>query len=195
MVEATHIDGLSVEQLCDRYGIKKAQIYNRKNALKLEFEIPPGSRKAIANSEQISRLDELDSYLKAGGQIDQFCITQGIQESSELSSLLSTRPSSTQSSELDRQLSAGLQVSQGMALLAEAIAQNLAPANKIAELRDRINLLEDLCIRAVPIPSSDLKLLLNRKSIAGAEIFAYGFRITKTDRRQSGQSLWLIDRE
>jgi hypothetical protein len=195
MEELTHIDGLSIDQLCDRYNLKKAQLYNRKNALNLDFEVPKGSRKAIANSAQISRLDELDSYLKAGGQIDQFGATRAIQPSSQVSNLPSSRQSNILSTRLDEPLPTDVPIAQGMVMLAEAIAQNLAPANRIAELRDRLNLLEDLYIRAVPIPSSDLKLLLNRKSIAGAEIFAYGFRIAKTDRRQSGQWLWLIDRE
>jgi len=44
------IDGLGIEELCDRYGIKKAQLYNRKNSLSLEFEIPSGGRKSIANA-------------------------------------------------------------------------------------------------------------------------------------------------
>jgi hypothetical protein len=175
------IDGLGIEELCDRYSIKKAQFYNRKNSLNLEFEIPAGSRKAIANADQIALLDELDSYLKAGGQIEQFAISKGIEES--------TRPSSQSSNGLSIRESTDLQ---GMMILAEAIASGLAPQNKIAQLRERIGFLKELCDQQIPIPSSDLKMVLDRRSL-GKVVFAYGFQAVRIGK-QSGESLWQIHR-
>lgn len=64
----------------------------------------------------------------------------------------------------------------------------------IAKLRERIELLSDLCDRQILIPTSDVKLLLDRKSISGSELSAYGFSVIRTDLSQSGQSLWKVKR-
>jgi hypothetical protein len=178
------IDGLGIEDLCDRYGIKKAQFYNRKNSLNLEFEVPSGSRKAIANADQIALLDELDLYLKSGGQIEQFAVSKGAEGSSGLSAKVSNRLSS--------KLSTAPEI-QGMMLLADLIATRLTPPqNKVAELRERINLLAELCDRQISLPSSDLKMVLDRKTL-GKIVTAYGFAATPIGK-QSGQTLWQISK-
>jgi hypothetical protein len=139
----------------------------------------------VADASQISLLDELDGYIKSGGQLTQFAINQGIERSGELSAIQFARPSTDQPSDLS---------AQGMAILADAIATRLAPQNKITELRDRINLLDELCDRKIAIPTSDVAMLAGRTA-SGTAIHVYGFKIVKTTRKQSRQMLWRIYRD
>ena len=79
--------------------------------------------------------------------------------------------------------------------IVEALSQRITPIQTpVAQLRERIELLSDLCDRQISLPTSDLKMLLDRSTISGAELSAYGFLITRTDQRQAGQSLWQISK-
>lgn len=196
------IDGLTIDQLRDRYGIGKTQLNTRRVRLGIEYEIQKGTKRAIASARQIALLDDLDQHLKTGRTIDEFCEERGISDltiglatdqNGELFdhiSGLATVPTTDLTTDQNSEMS----IAQGVALLADAIASRLVPQNSVSQLRDRINLLDELCDRAVPIPTGDVKMLLGRKSIGGSIVFAYGYRLTRTEGRQGGQSLWRIDR-
>ena len=60
---------LSVNELCDRYGIRKT-LYNRLDGLGIKLS--KKSNKSYATEEQISLLDQQNEHIKSGGTIDNF---------------------------------------------------------------------------------------------------------------------------
>lgn len=165
-------DSISVAGLPDRYGIGKTQFYSRRDHLGLKFEAH-GNR-AYATVQQVDLLDALHDHIKLGNSIESFVESLPTPETSQI--ITQSDPTSA------------------LIALASAIATRLTPPKtKLAELKERIDLLQTLSDRQVPIPSSDLKMVLDRRSLK-KPVTAYGFQATPIGR-QSGQTLWQISKE
>lgn len=174
------LDGLSIEQLMERYDLGKTQFYERKNRLRLEFDKPKGSKKAIASSAQIQLLDELDDYLKLDGTtIDQFCIMKRIDEPSEQAGELSTYnqslsdPSTSMLTLLDRMV-------------------RIMPAN--SDPIGHIRLLDEACEKGWRLSTPELAQLLKLHTLRGNEIRRYGF-ICIRQGKNGTTSAWKIQRD
>ena len=165
------IGSISVADLPDRYSLGRSAFYERVSALSLQFE--KKGNKSIATAQQVDLLDALHDHIKLGNSIESFVESLPTPESSQL--ITQSDPTAA------------------LIALAEAIATRLTPPKtKLAELKERIDLLQTLSDRQTPIPSSDLKMVLDRRSLK-KPVTAYGFQATPIGR-QSGQTLWQISK-
>ena len=171
-VTAYRVDSLPVKKLFGRFGryeIGRTSFYDRVKALNLQFE--KRGPESIASVEQVDLLDALHDHMKLGNSIESFVESLPTRDTSQI--ITQSDPTAA------------------LIALAEAIATRLTPPKtKLAELKERIDLLQTLSDRQVPIPSSDLKMVLDRRSLK-KPVTAYGFQATPIGR-QSGQTLWQI---
>ncbi|MBN8561074.1 MAG: hypothetical protein J0L70_11155 [Leptolyngbya sp. UWPOB_LEPTO1] len=173
------LDGLSIEQLMERYDLGKTQFYERKNRLKLEFDKPKGSKKAIASSAQIQLLDELDDYLKLDGTtIDQFCIMKRIDEPSEQFGELSTYTQSLSDPSL------------AILTLFDRMTRIMPNSDPIGHIR----LLDEACEKGWRLSTPELAQLLQLRTLRGNEIRRYGF-ICIRQGKNGTTSAWKIQRD
>ncbi len=169
------LDGLSIDQLMDRYDLGKTQFYERKNRLKLEFDKPKGSKKAIASLAQIQLLDELDDYLSAEGTtIDQFCLMKGIDQSGELVPFNSTTYDPTVA----------------MLSMFDRMARIMPTPDPIGHIR----LLDEACEKGWRLSSPELAQLLKLQTLRGNEIRRYGFLCIRQGKNGT-TSAWKIQRD
>lgn len=192
----TLIDGLGIDQLMQRYGLNsKTQLQTRRDKLGLKFEAPNGGRKTIATHDQILLLDQLHDFIKNGGSIDKFIETKRLNQSTELSSELSSESNSGQSDLL--------QLSHGLALLADAIASspgNLFAASypqivhRLSTPSDPLMIQEQLqrvSDRGWIISTSQLSQILGVKKF-GSDRYGFVFLKAGTIGRETG---WMVRRK
>jgi hypothetical protein len=74
----TQLTNFPVQQLGDRFGIGRSQVYSRMNQL----GITPHTinRKSYLTIAELERLDDLDHYLKKGGTIQEFINKSGVDD-------------------------------------------------------------------------------------------------------------------
>lgn len=173
-------DLIPVNQLQDRYNIKRSALYNRLSALKI---LPTKlGRRAFVSQEDVMRMDALADHLEAGGTIHDF-EEQDDDMDSPTSSL-------TLASESDM---GSTNPGANFAAFMDAITARPEP---IQALTNRLDLLEKAATHEWLLPTSDLSMALDlsRRSVGKHPKFErYGFIFTKVGQ-QGTETSWRVEK-
>lgn len=168
------VDSLPVSKLPDRYEIGRTAFYERVSALKLQFE--KRGNKSIATSEQIDRLDALHDHIKKGNTIAEFVDSLDPEQFTEQSGQIEIASNSPAA----------------LLTLAEIIVSRI-PQSQPDPLA-HIRMLDEACEKCWKLSTSELCVLLKRRSVPGNEVRKYGF-VCVRDGRNGNESAWLVTRE
>ncbi len=181
------IDRIPVNQLSDRYNLARSAVYKRMADLGIERE-KIGNR-AYVSGDQVVLLDELHSFIGAGGNIAEFIARKGLDKPNP-----QTKDASGQSS--------GLALDQtDMVKLMSAIAAEMAnslqpilvpPVDPLAYYES----LEKAASNGWKLRTSELASLLklSAKEINsyGQTFYEAGFVFNRAGYRSGGETAWLV---
>jgi hypothetical protein len=175
-------DLIPVNQLQDRYHIKRSALYNRLSALNLQ-PVKVG-RRAFVTQGDVLRMDALANHIEAGGTIHDF--DEGIvTAASARAGSLVVNPETE---------IAPVNPGANFAAFLETFAAR--PSAPIQILTDRLDLLEKAATYEWLLPTSDLSMALglSRHSIGKYPKFErYGFVFTKVGQ-QGTETAWRVEK-
>ncbi len=180
---------LSVQQLCDRYGIKsRKSLYTRLNGLGIK--LGKKNNKSYATEEQIALLDEQNEHIKKGGSIDNF-------EPVKLAEVTVHNPTTQDSANTDISSIAettqhNSQLTTQEELLGDivaAIADKLPPKNPLWYMHE----LELAITSGWQLSTSQVEQLIGIKP--RGETFKHGCFIFSKCGKISRESAWIVAKE
>jgi hypothetical protein len=186
----TQLTNFPVQQLGDRFGIGRSQVYSRMNQL----GITPHTinRKSYLTIAELERLDDLDHYLKKGGTIQEFINKSGVDDTPDDSNqmivnhdfqVLEVLPSG--------QLVLPLE---GITTLIKETVRAILPP--LSANLDDFRMLQEIVDNDWVIPTSRLAAITNLspRTLQGKNEYVYcGFRFSKFGR-QGSSLLWQVER-
>lgn len=173
-------DLFPVNQLQDRYNIKRSALYNRFSAL--ELQPTKVGRRAFVTQEDVVRLDALSDHLEAGGTIHDFA-SQAAAIDDSIGPLAVAAEGEM----------APMTQGANFSTFLEAFAARPEP---VQALTHRLDLLEKAATHEWLLPTSDLSMTLglSRRSVGKYPKFErYGFVFTKVGQ-QGTETSWRVQK-
>ena len=202
----TEIYQPTIKDFEERYSIARSNVNNRITGLKQKgYPMEPGKLegKNVYNSDQVGLMDRLDEHIKGGGTIGTF---PAVHAGADLESVLRDTPKPSYRTQ-DTPASPNLG---GMVdAIANRVAELLnlrqpelpqlppaAPAVDAVEVDplEKYRRLQEVVDGGFLLSSSDLAVLLDRKSLPAKDFDRYGFRFSKAGRN-GGETAWRVGKK
>jgi hypothetical protein len=186
------IDRFPVSRLPDRYALARSAVYTRMEALGIQPQ--KIGNKAYINADQLRLLDELDQFIRRGGQTAEFLDLKGLQKSKPDTSNLSSGLSTVQPDSLQQIAAIAAQAAaQAIAQLMSRQASGVEP-----DPLEYFEKLEQAARNGWKLRTAEVAYLLK---IPASEIELYGdsfteagFTFTKAGYRFGGEVAWSVSK-
>ena len=195
----------TINDLQERYSIARSNVNNRITGLKQKgYRMEPGKQdnRNVYAPEQLDLMDRLDEHIKGGGTIGTFPAAHA---GAELDDVLQDKPDLSRRTQDTTPNSAP-----NFGGMVDAIANKVAeilqfrqqespqlpsanPAPVAVDPLEKYRRLQEVVDAGYLLSSSDLEVLLDRKSLPNKDFDRYGFKFSKAGRN-GGETAWRVSK-